>query len=282
MERIRANDENRKCLSLICGRASISQEGGLIYDPKAEEIASCLDADTDKLHMSRYLALFLGVRARVLDEVADRFIVEHPGCIVLHLGCGLDSRFLRIPHKPKTWYDLDFPEVIELRRRFYAEDESYHMIGSDVADVSWMEDVERSDATLVLAEGLTMFLTADENLRLIAAFAERFPYVEYAFDVYTDRAILYVSDPKQPPKRGKTILWGLSKPQMLENIPGVQYLRAYHFNRSSYLRRFSLMTQLVYRILYGKESTNRYYRIYHYRIGRPETGRENESERNLW
>lgn len=270
MEPLAISEENRKCLSLVCGRAGISREGGLIYDPKAEEIAACLGAGRDQLRMSRYLALFLGVRARVLDDLAERFVVEHPGCVVLHLGCGLDARCLRVRHKPRLWYDLDFPAVIHLRRRFYQEEGWYRMIGSDVSDLSWLEQVADSREALILAEGLTMFLTADENLSLFTAFQEKFPYSEYAFDVYTDRAVLYVSTPTHPPKRGKSILWGLSKPQLLEELPGVRYLRAYHFNSSRYLRSFSLPVQLVYRFLYGRESTNRYYRIYHYRLDRAE------------
>src|SRR5690242_12400325 len=58
------------------------------------------------------------LRARRLDDWTRDFLARHPDAAVLQLGCGLDSRAFRLD-VPATarWYDLDFPAVIELRRR---------------------------------------------------------------------------------------------------------------------------------------------------------------------
>ncbi|MGN1002885.1 MAG: class I SAM-dependent methyltransferase [Oscillospiraceae bacterium] len=269
MEKIRPDENNRKCLALIWSRATISREGGLLKDPRAEEIAACLDNITGILNENKYLSIFLGIRARVLDELAERFIALHPDCIVLHLGCGLDSRCERLKSRPKEWYDLDFPSVIELRRQFYQESESYHMIGSDAADLRWLDQVPDGGEVLVVAEGLTMFLTAEENISLFAAFREKFRYTEYVFDVYTDKAVIMLNSSSKPQaiQRGKSILWGLSNPGILESVDGVKYIRSFKFNYTRYLKTFPIGTQLMYKILYGRDATNRLYRIYHYRIG---------------
>ncbi len=178
MDKIPVIDENKKCLAPIWSRAALSRSCDLLKDPKAEEIAACIDNSAGELDENKYLAVFLGIRARVLDEVAEDFIKEHPDCTVLHLGCGLDSRCERLGNKPKLWFDLDFPEVIELRRQFYRESETYRMIGSDAAELSWLEQVPDSEEVLVIAEGLTMYMTEEENMSLFKAFKERFPYTE--------------------------------------------------------------------------------------------------------
>jgi O-methyltransferase involved in polyketide biosynthesis len=44
----------------------------------------------------------------------------HPGAVVLHLGCGLDSRVFRVdPAAGHRWHHLDFPDVIEVKREPY-------------------------------------------------------------------------------------------------------------------------------------------------------------------
>lgn len=268
MERLVPDDNNKKTLELIWNRAFISRAGELIKDPKAEEIASHLDNSSGKLKLSKYLSIFLGIRARVLDELANQFIAKHPECIVIHLGCGLDSRCERVLTKPKMWFDLDFPDVIDLRRRFYEENANYRMIGSDAAALGWLDQIPDGEEVLVIAEGFTMFMTAEENISLFTAFYQKFYYTEYVFDVYTDRAIVMLrsSQKAQENKRGKSILWGLGNPSMLESIDGVKYIRSFRFNYTRYLKTLPLGTQLIYRLMYGRDATNRLYRIYHYRI----------------
>jgi len=61
---------------------------------------------------------------------------------MLHLGCGLDSRVYRIdPPASVRWFDVDYPEVIALRRHLYPERAGYRVIGSSLADLSWLAEV---------------------------------------------------------------------------------------------------------------------------------------------
>jgi O-methyltransferase involved in polyketide biosynthesis len=264
MEKLCPDDNSRKLFELICGRAEISRKNGLIYDPKAEEIAAALCARGESARQGKYLSLYLGIRARVLDEIAARYIEKHPGCTVLHLGCGLDSRCQRLSGYGQ-WFDVDFPEVIGLRRRFYEETECCRMLGFDVSDPAWLPLVPDGGDALIIAEGLSMFLTADENLRIFTDARQKFRYTEYAFDAYTDRIVLYSHD-SAPAERGKTVVWGLENPRLIEQLDGVKYIRAYQFSSSRYVRGYPLPTQLLYRLLYGRSPSNRFYRIYHYRI----------------
>ncbi len=268
--------DHKKIISLICGRAEVSKKERMLNDKKAESIAAELKAMGSIEKQSKYLSIFLAIRSMVLDEIAESFIRNYPDCIVLHLGCGLDTRCVRLKYKPALWVDLDFEEVIELRRNFYEESEQYKMIGSDAADPEWLDKLPGGKHALVIAEGFSMFMTADENLALFTAFMDKFDYTEYAFDAYTDRAILYSGSQSQPIVRGKTLLWGLSDPKLLENIDGVKYYKNYHFNYIRNIKSFDPITWLVYKFLYGKDSTNRYYRIYHFKISHGKPWEEND------
>jgi O-methyltransferase len=82
------------------------------------------------------------LRARRLDDWTREFLAHQPGASVLHLGCGLDSRAFRLD-VPETvrWYDLDFPDVIELRRRLYLERAGYRLLASSVTDPGRLDEI---------------------------------------------------------------------------------------------------------------------------------------------
>jgi O-methyltransferase involved in polyketide biosynthesis len=101
-------------------------------------------------------------RAKLIDDAARAFLARHDEAVVLHLGCGLDSRVLRLDPGPGVrWFDVDQEPVIELRRRFYDERENVEMIAASVTDPTWWSQVPDDRPRLVLAEGLLMYLDPD-------------------------------------------------------------------------------------------------------------------------
>lgn len=56
------------------------------------------------------------LRAKKIDGYAKEFLASQPRSLVLHLGCGLDSRYTRVNNGEVEWYDLDMPGVIDLRK----------------------------------------------------------------------------------------------------------------------------------------------------------------------
>jgi len=113
----------------------------LFFDPQAREILAQVDYDFTRLRVPYKTVILVCQRAKKLDAVTRAFLAEHPGGVVLHLGCGLDSRFWRVDDGRVEWYDLDMPPVVELRQRFYPASERYHLIASSVTDLEWVETV---------------------------------------------------------------------------------------------------------------------------------------------
>ena len=82
------------------------------------------------------------------------------------------------------WYDLDLPEVMRARERFFQETERYRFIRSSVLDLEWMDAIDRGDGTvLFIAEGLLMYLREEEVRELVIALQDRFPGSELACEV---------------------------------------------------------------------------------------------------
>lgn len=184
----------------------------ILGDPWAARVLDMIEFDDRKTKLSAG-DVYTGVlRAKRMDDWTLDFLERHPDAVVLHLGCGLDSRAFRLGVPAGAdWYDLDFPEVIELRRKLYPSRERYHTIGSSVADLSWLDSVPTDRPALVVAEGLLMYLPESDVMRVLGAVSERFPLGgELIFDT-TPPWIAAVSRPFG------YRLWPLADPHTLEH-----------------------------------------------------------------
>jgi O-methyltransferase involved in polyketide biosynthesis len=158
----------------------------ILGDHAAADAVDRIDYDFKRIHrtslpaMNQYLVT---LRAKQLDDWCADFLTRQPDAVVLHLGCGLDGRVFRLAPPPSVlWFDLDQPEVIELRRRLYADTEHYRMIGSSVTDPGWLDQIPTGRPTLVVAEGLLMYVSEREVRQLLDRMVDRFDSGELLFD----------------------------------------------------------------------------------------------------
>ena len=88
--------------------------------------------------INKNLSIHIAIRAKRYDAYAEEFLKTSPGGVVVNIGCGLDSRFLRIDNGKVIFYDLDLPEVMKIKKQFFRENERYHFIVSSVFGF-WMD-----------------------------------------------------------------------------------------------------------------------------------------------
>jgi methyltransferase (TIGR00027 family) len=158
----------------------------ILGDRAAAEAVDRIDYDFNRMHRASQPwgnQFLVALRAKKLDVWAADFVRRHPDAVVLHLGCGLDTRAFRINPPPTVrWFDLDQPAVVELRRKLYGETDAYRMIGSSVTDPGWLQQIPAGKPTLVVAEGLVMYLTEPEVRELFQRLTDRFGNGELLFD----------------------------------------------------------------------------------------------------
>ena len=82
--------------TLLIPLYSKAQDNPLFNDEKARQILAGVDYDFDRLKTPQKTAVTLRIRAKQLDAYTRRFINAHNKALILHLGCGLDSRCERV------------------------------------------------------------------------------------------------------------------------------------------------------------------------------------------
>lgn len=182
-------------VTLYCHAIESRSEHPILHDPKAEEITAelnrTLSRSEDPLdrrlasgRIDRNLVIHIAIRAKKYDEYARDFLAMHPGGVIVNIGCGLDSRFLRIDEGTVFFYDLDLPEIIDLKRRFFRETERYHFIASSVLDFRWMRMLLGLEGPfLFMAEGVFMYLEGERVRSLVLQLRETFPGSELICEV---------------------------------------------------------------------------------------------------
>ncbi|RCX17885.1 O-methyltransferase involved in polyketide biosynthesis [Anaerobacterium chartisolvens] len=200
----------------LYGKAKMSKMG-VFKDPYAEAAIGKLDYDYSRLKIQNKTQVMLAMRAAIIDDFSRSFIGESPSCLVLHLGCGLDARFMRLGLHVGMWYDLDFPAVIDIKKQLYGETDSYKYIASSVTDLRWLEGMGAVEyEVLVIAEGLFMYLSENEIKALLSALKSKFKSYTIIFDAYSK---LTAKSSKHHPslkKTGATIKWGVDDPREME------------------------------------------------------------------
>jgi len=156
----------------------------IIRDKKAIDIISRIDYDFSSLEKDWILQIGVAVRTKLLDDATRAFLQQYPDAVVVNLGAGLSTHFVRLDNGRVRWYDLDLPEVIELRRSFFTETERYSFISGSLFDFSWLDDIDRSQGpVLFIAEGLLYYFEEKEVKMLLRTLAESFPGAEMLFEM---------------------------------------------------------------------------------------------------
>ncbi len=179
-------------LIVLAIRAFESQRpDALIKDERAEVLVRQMDQDFLRGKLAKiedYSQVATILRSREFDCHARDFLARHPEAVVVHIGCGLDTRFERVDNGQVEWYDLDLPEVIELRRKLIGGERArYHLLGCSVLDSAWLNEMSahRQRPFLFLAEGVLMYLEEAQVKSLVLTLKEHFSGAELVFDGFS-------------------------------------------------------------------------------------------------
>jgi O-methyltransferase len=156
----------------------------VLGDSYAVALLDQIDYDFDRLSSLVGNQPVIVSRAKAIDDIARDFLSNHAEAVVLHLGCGLDSRVLRLDPGPGvTWFDIDQAPVIDLRRRLIPARPRTTMVATSVTETAWWSEIPDGRPTLIVGEGLLMYL-ADDGIAAVIdnALSRRAPTQTLVFD----------------------------------------------------------------------------------------------------
>jgi O-methyltransferase involved in polyketide biosynthesis len=153
----------------------------VLGDRRARELVDGLDYDFTRFGGPSLSGSVL--RSAILDGWVRRFLRQHPRATVVELGTGLNTRFDRLDNGTVRWFDLDLPDTIALRRRFFADRQRCSMVVGSVLDTDWFDTVAAAPGPyLFVCEAVFVYLTEEQVRAVLAQLAGRFAGSLIAFD----------------------------------------------------------------------------------------------------
>ena len=246
----------------LYGKAKVSRQGIIIKDSMAEKI---WDAEAFAIHgksKSKWLTYNMAMRAKIFDDWVEKMLAENPEALVLHIGCGLDSRAFRIAAPYSNWIDGDFPEVIEARKKYYSENEHYKMMAFDASKSELVEKLPDAKTVIVVFEGISMYLRNEELNAFVRALDKKYPQVHMLLDVYTvfgAKASKY----KNPINDvGVTTVWGLDDINLILAGTQFKYDAEHSLTPENLVKQLPPFDRGFFKFLFTESFYRKIYRLY--------------------
>ena len=254
----------------LYGKATVSRKGIILHDPKAEEIWAREGFPLKGKSSSKWLAYTMGMRAAVFDQWLREQMADAEDTLVIHIGCGLDSRAQRVGLADARWFDVDFPDVIRERKRYYSETDAYRMLGADARDPAWLGCLPKAESALLVMEGVSMYLRQEELKALLRAAGEHFAHVRVLMDCYTSFGAK-ASRFKNPINDvGVTTVYGLDDPKTLEDGTGLSFMKEHEMTPGTLIDTLTGMEKTIFKKVFAGRMAKKIYRMYEY--GKAESG----------
>jgi O-methyltransferase involved in polyketide biosynthesis len=253
-------------MTLLVRARETQRSNGAIKDEKAVEIVNRLDADFSHLIMQRHDEVAVLIRMRKFDKHVREFLARNPDGVIVHFGCGLDTRYERIGNSQAEWFDLDVPEVMELRHTLIGTAAPhYHTITASVFDPGWLAEVERFKPRpfLFMGEGVLPYFEGEQVRDLFVRLSQHFPGCELVCDAHTP-FVIWADNLHLALARFKARLhWKLKNPRDVETWgAGFGLLEEWNY----YANDEPLMKSFLWiRMIPGLAKSSG---IYHYRLGK--------------
>ena len=148
----------------------------MLIDCKAAEIVesvnydfSALNRSLDEINLVSWIS-----RCRKYDEIINRFILANPYGTIVNIGCGLDTYYERAINNSMQWFELDLPDVIDFRRKFFSETSNRKFISESFLKTDWFNQIDLKEEVLFISAGVFCYFEEAEIRDFLVKIADSF------------------------------------------------------------------------------------------------------------
>ena len=256
------NEVNKTLYIPLYGKSKVSRHGIILNDPSAERIWKEEAFPIRGKSRSKWLAYNMAMRARVFDDWTDSMLQRNSDALVLHIGCGLDSRCMRVKTHCSEWVDCDLPDVIKIRKKYFLENVKYHMMALDASRPEQIGSLPDRDTAIVVLEGLSMYLTNSQVRGLLQALDKKYRKLHILMDVYTEFGVK-ASKYKNPVNEvGVSMLYGINDIWSIIDGLRIRFVKEHSFTPAALIKELPPVDRLFFKMLFTGKLYRKIYRMY--------------------
>lgn len=190
--KVQLNDVENTLLIPLWNRAKESEMSNpIIKDKIAYELIEKLDYDFSIIEKKSTLLkrIMIATRAKTFDDKIKDFLIKYPNATIVSLGAGLDTTFFRVDNGRVNWYNIDLPNVVELRKEILPISNREKSIPKSFLDISWFKDIKKEyDNIIFIAGGLFAYFEEEDIKGFLNNLGENFQGSEIIFDAPSSKA----------------------------------------------------------------------------------------------
>ena len=182
-------------IPLFSRKICTEQFGDFFKDEKAVELMAKLDYDfgdvskRGKNIIERFGCLEVATRQKAFMYEVREYLKKYPNASVVNLGCGLDQSAEVCDNGTCSIYNVDFPDVIEIRNKLIPPADRVYNVATDLNDISWFDHVARDQGAVFFASGVFYYFTAEQVEHLFNAMALYYKDAVLVFDIAGKAAV---------------------------------------------------------------------------------------------
>jgi O-methyltransferase involved in polyketide biosynthesis len=203
-------------LTLADRAVDARKKRSILRDAKAVEILESIDHP-----MARSGGMHQGTvtRTAIYDSLVRGFLDQHPAGTVVEIGSGLNTRFERVDNGQVNWVDLDLPDSIDVRRKFFTDTDRRRMLAGSALEHGWHDTVAGLPGPhLFVSEGVFAYLPREDVDKALVRIAGRFPGATIVFDTYNRRTYRRVNRMSDDGKMDARLAWSCEDPREFESM----------------------------------------------------------------
>ncbi len=209
--------EKTMLLTLFTKAKHSQEKNHKFYDPKAIEVISEIDYDFTIASKDRSMQMGVISRTIVLDDMVSEYISNHPNCTVINIASGMDTRFNRLDNGMIKWYNVDLENSARFRLNYIEDTDRVKTLAYSAMDPSWADKIETDDDVLFIIEGLSMYLTEEENKMILDIIDQNFKSCTIFTEIMPPVSVKNVKE-KSVEETDAKFIWGLKKGHELRRL----------------------------------------------------------------
>ncbi len=241
-------------VSLAIRASETARPNPRIRDEKAAEIINSLGVDASKY--DPFLS-HEGVVARtIMFADALRALIEvHPNAVCVNLGCGFDDKFSQIDNGKIEWFDVDLPDQIAIRRRFFEDHARCTMLEGDALSGAWTSQLPKDRPVIVVMEGVLEYFTKEQTDTCLHALCDSFEHGWLVAELNSKYMAKHSNQHDAIKSTNATFKWGTdSGEEFVELEPRLRLVSEQSYNVE--MRKHTLRARLFAATI-GKNINNR-------------------------
>ena len=177
------------------------------YDEKALSLKQYIPTNSIANNTAEYFYMASVCRQQTIDKKIVKFLEENNQSNVVFLGAGLETAYNRINNIKSSFYQVDLPDVINIRKRVLGNADNERLISGNMFTFEWIRELDTSLSTMIVVSGVYQYFDKSKIIEMIKKMKLELDDLKVVFAQRLDSRYRRggVSEPAKPHQRLKSI-----------------------------------------------------------------------------